>query len=132
LDGLEFFFFSLVGTVLETFHGLKIGWYLNVVNETRREMLVLAHTHGTLLSIINLLFAWTLTRYLNPNGIWVRTSSWGLLAALFIMPLGFLSGGFVIYGGDPGPGILLAPLGATFLIGGLFSVCMAIRKNSSV
>ena len=36
--------FMLLGTALETMHGFKIGWYLDVSNETRRLMWPLTHT----------------------------------------------------------------------------------------
>src|ERR1700722_20310542 len=49
--------FTTFGLVLETLHGFKIGAYLDVSNQTRRLMWTLAHSHGTLLSIVNLMFA---------------------------------------------------------------------------
>lgn len=39
-------FFLTFGLGLETLHGLKVGWYLDVENETRRLMWTLAHAHG--------------------------------------------------------------------------------------
>ena len=46
--------FLSLGAVLETMHGFKIGWYVDVGNETRRLMFTLAHAHGTLLALINI------------------------------------------------------------------------------
>ena len=46
-----------LGIAPESMHGFKIRWYLDVSNETRRLMWTLAHTHGTLLSILNIVFA---------------------------------------------------------------------------
>ena len=49
--------FGLLGLVLETLHGFKVGAYLDVSNETRRLMWTLAHAHGTLLGLVHLGFA---------------------------------------------------------------------------
>ena len=38
------------------------------------------------------------------------------MAASFLLPGGFFLGGTFIYGGDPGLGILLTPLGALALL----------------
>ncbi len=46
--------FLSLGAVLETLHGFKIGWYIDVGNETRRLMFTLAHAHGTLLAVVNI------------------------------------------------------------------------------
>src|SRR6266568_6766082 len=46
--------FLLFGGALETMHGFKIGWYLDVGNEVRRLMFTLAHAHGTLLALVNI------------------------------------------------------------------------------
>ena len=52
--------FLFVGIGLEAMHGFKIGWYLDVSNETRRLMWRLGHAHGVLLSLVNIAFAHTL------------------------------------------------------------------------
>src|SRR5437588_24128 len=49
--------FTLIGLVLDTLHGLKIGWYLDVTSGTRRLSLTLGHAHGTLLALVNIAFA---------------------------------------------------------------------------
>lgn len=46
--------FLSLGGVLETLHGFKVGWYVDVGNETRRLMFTLAHAHGTLLALVNI------------------------------------------------------------------------------
>lgn len=107
--------FLTMGLVLETFHGFKIGAYLKVSNETRRLMWTLAHAHGTLLGLVNLAFAvtaWFLPSWPESNR---RLASTSLLAATVLMPAGFLLGGFFIYAGDPGLGILLVPAGGILL-----------------
>src|SRR5580765_6607361 len=45
------------GLILESLHGLKSQAYLGVHQEMRRLMWTLAHAHGTLLSVVNLGFA---------------------------------------------------------------------------
>src|SRR6266404_2898750 len=63
--------FLLFGGALETMHGFKIGWYLDVGNEVRRLMFTLAHAHGTLLALVNIaagLTARTVVRFdLRPS-----------------------------------------------------------------
>ncbi len=49
--------FVSVGLVLETLHGLKAPFYLDVGNEARRLMWTLAHSHGTLFGLLNVAFA---------------------------------------------------------------------------
>ena len=49
--------FLTMGLLLESFHAFKLGWYLDVGNETRRLMLQLAHTHGTLFGLVHLAFS---------------------------------------------------------------------------
>jgi hypothetical protein len=51
-------------------------------------------------------------------------ASWSLIAGSLLMPLGFLLGGLVHYEGDPGIGIVLAPVGALFL---LYAVGLQMR-----
>lgn len=107
--------FVTLGVVLEMLHGFKVGFYLDVTNSTRRLMWTLAHVHGTLFSILNLLFAMSIR--VMPD--WDRSSltlaSKCLLGALVLIPLGFFLGGVVIYGGDPGLGVILVSPGALLL-----------------
>ena len=109
------FFFALFGLILETLHGFKIRAYLDTSNETRRLMWTLAHAHGTLLSFMNIAFALTLRAF--PE-IAKRALSISrcLLWATILLPLGFFLGGVVTYGGDPGLGVLLVPVGAALLL----------------
>jgi hypothetical protein len=107
--------FLTVGLLLETLSGFKAGFYVDVSSSTRRLMWTLAHAHGTLLSILNVVFAMTL-----PMAVaWPETSrtlaSRCLRGALVLMPLGFFLGGVRVYGGDPGIGVLLVPPGALLL-----------------
>jgi len=113
-------FFVAIGLALEALHGLKLGFYLDVHNETRRLMWTLGHAHGTLLSLVNLAFAAALPRgwTAGTEGS-LRAASACLRAATILLPGGFLLGGVSIYEGDPGLGILLVPLGALLLLAAL-------------
>jgi len=109
------FVFVLLGLLLETLHGFKVGLYLDVSNEARRLVWTLAHTHGTLIGVLNLGFALTLP-HLGSSASLLRLASLGFILAGVLMPLGFFLGGIVIYGGDPGLAIVLAPVGGALLI----------------
>ena len=112
--------FLSLGLVLETLHGFKIGWYLDVSNTTRRLMWTLAHAHGTLTSLVHLVFGLALHTLPAATGRWLRVASACLIAATILLPGGFFLGGIVIYGGDPGVGILLSPVGAAMIMIGVF------------
>jgi hypothetical protein len=116
--------FLTLGIVLESLHGFKIGWYLEIDNETRRLMLTLAHAHGTLLGIVNIVFGLTAGMLPNENGRLRRIASPMLIASNLLLPLGFIFGGLYFYGGDPGLGaVILVPAGAMFLfLGTLLAV----------
>ena len=120
--------FLSLGLVLEALHGFKVGWYLDVGHETRRLMWTLGHAHGTLLSLVNLGLAFTIRAL--PG--WApgprRLASRALIAATVLMPGGFLLGGLYIYGGDPGVGILLVPVGALLLLTSVLLTGLAARK----
>ena len=107
--------FGLLGLVLETLHGFKVGAYLDVSNDTRRLMWTLAHAHGTLLGVVHLGFAFTL-RHLDPDAPSIRSASAALIGASVVLPAGFFLGGIRFYAGDPGVGVALVPIGAVLLI----------------
>ena len=52
--------FLSLGIGLETLHGFKVAWYLDVGMETRRLMWRLAHAHGTFLSLVHIAMAATI------------------------------------------------------------------------
>lgn len=108
--------FLLLGIVLEAFHGLKIDWYLSVANDTRRLLWRLAHTHGTLLGLVHLGFAFTLRSAELAPARGARFASAALIGATLLLPGGFLLGGLVIHGGDPSRAIVLVPAGALLLL----------------
>ena len=125
------FGYVLLGVTLETLHGFKAGLYLDASNEARRLVWTLAHTHGTLIGVLNLGFAVTLAR-LGLSAAQLRAASLLFVLAGIVMPLGFFLGGIVIYGGDPGLPILLAPVGAVFLVGAVgLSALGALRGGPS-
>ena len=123
--------FLSLGIALEILHGFKVGWYLDVDQETRRLMLTLAHTHGTLLGLLSLAFSWSVTRI----GGWKISSRWvasrSLIAAGVLMPLGFFLGGIYTHGGDPSLAILLLPAGGFFLLTSALLTALAATKNYS-
>lgn len=101
------------GLVLETLHGYKIGAYLQ--DPVRRELLTLAHFHGALLAVVNLVYVrWAESPALTGGAR--RLASRALLTGSLLMPLGFLIGGAFPFEGDPGLGIALSPLGALALL----------------
>jgi hypothetical protein len=109
------FVFVCLGATLEALHGFKVSWYLDISNETRRFLFRLAHAHGTLLAIINIVFAVSLKNFRNI-GKRVELISLGLLLSSILLPAGFLLGGLSIYGNDPGLGIALAVAGAAIFV----------------
>ena len=121
--------FAALGAALEALHAWKSFEYLGVGNETRRLMWTLAHAHGVGLSLIQLGFAGTVALAPDlPIGS-VRAASRLLHGALALMPAGFLLGGVVTYGGDPGLGVLLVPLGALLLMAALGRMAWALLRH---
>ena len=91
------FGFATLGLLLEAMHGFKLGFYLNVDNETRRLLWRLAHAHGALLGLINVAYALTARAWPKLED---RLAGRALLCALWLMPLGFLLGGAFARGAD--------------------------------
>ncbi len=125
--------FLSLGIVLETLHGFKVGWLLDVENETRRLMWSLAHAHGTLIGLINVAFAATLAQ--DRATAWtsgrLTLTSRALFAATLFVPGGFLLGGIDASGGDPGLGILLVPPGGLLLLLAVVLIAReALRSNT--
>ena len=116
--------FLTLGLILEGLHGFKVALYLNVSNDTRRLLWTLAHAHGSLLGLVNLAFFATLKSLPGWPESKAQATSISLRAATVLMPTGFFLGGFFIYGGDPGLGILLVPVGGLLL---LASVAATVR-----
>ena len=118
--------FLSLGGALETLHGFKIGWYVDVGNETRRLMFTLGHAHGTLLALINIAAGLTAR---NVDRFELRSSaSFALIWAAILLPAGFFLGGIVIYDGDPGLGVWLVPIGALLLFYSVARVAIDLSK----
>lgn len=122
-------FFLCLGILLEMLHGFKIGWYLNVSNESRRLMFTLAHSHGTLVALVNIAAGMTIRLVPDCSPVWRRFGSPALIGSSILLPGGFLLGGLVILGGDPGYGIVLVPVGALLLFVG---VILTAQQASSI
>jgi hypothetical protein len=108
-------FFATFGLVLEAAHGLKLGWYVDLSNATRRLCFTLGHAHGTLLGFLNLAFGLCLPHAKLSRPAAAR-ASFALMAATVLMPLGFILGGASFYAGDPGLAIVLVPPGGAILV----------------
>ncbi|HVN39807.1 MAG TPA: hypothetical protein VMW19_16715 [Myxococcota bacterium] len=112
--------FLTLGLVLEALQGFKIGFYMDLANATRRHVWTLAHTHGTLLGLVNLAFAMSLKLFGDGRESWAGLASAALVGATILLPGGFLLGGVVVYAGDPGLGVLLVPVGGALLVVAVF------------
>ncbi len=116
--------FLSLGAGLEALHGFKVGFYLDADNETRRLMWRLAHAHGTLLSLVHVLYALTLKA---TPGAARPLASGALTAALILIAGGFFVGGVAVAGGDPNPDILLVPAGFVALLVSVVMTARAVR-----
>ena len=123
--------FGTLGLVLESLHGFKVRWLVDVSNETRRLMWTLAHAHGTVLGLVHIGFAATLR--LGPPATLARLAlaSSCLSAALVAIPLGFFLGGAFAYAGDPGIGVVLVPIGAAAFLMACAIVALALLPSSA-
>lgn len=112
------------GLLLEGFLGYKIPAYLN--DNIRRELFRLAHTHGSLLSIVLIVIALcTKADFIKPN-FYAQNA---LRIGSVMMPIGFLLGGVWHFESDPGYAIILAPLGGILVIFGIVSYVLSLKKN---
>jgi uncharacterized membrane protein len=119
--------FLSLGAILETLQGFKIGWYLDVGNETRRLMFTLAHAHGTLLAVVNI--AAGLTARIMDRFTLRPSVSFALIWAAILLPAGFFLGGIVIYDGDPGLGVWLVPVGAALLFYSIVRIALDLSRR---
>jgi hypothetical protein len=120
--------FSIAGLLLEALHGLKVPLYLDVGAEPRRLLWTLAHAHGSLLSIVNLAFAFYLSSTGGGAATATRRASRLLVGGLVLLPAGFALGGLWLHGGDPGIGILLAPIGGAAFVGAMIVLAIDSRN----
>ena len=117
--------FLCLGLTLEILHAFKAALYLDVSNATRRLMWTLAHAHGALLGLIHIATALVFQVWPDFAILYRNNISVCLISASVILPGGFFLGGFSFYGGDPGVGIALAPIGALCLILAVFRLASA-------
>ena len=119
-----------LGGALETLHGFKIGWYVDIGNEVRRRMFTLAHAHGTALALVNIAASLTAR---NVTGFELRPAVAScLIWAGILFPAGFFLGGIVTYGGDPGLGIWLVPVAALPLFYSVARISLALSKRATL
>ena len=121
--------FATLGLGLESLHGFKIRAYLDVSNETRRLMWTLAHAHGTLLAILNIVFGLSLRVVPELTTSRLAFVSSALAGATIVMPAAFFLGGIAFYAGDPGLGILLLPVGAILLLATIFWIARDVQRS---
>jgi hypothetical protein len=124
--------FLAMGLVLDALHAFKVGGYLDVGNETRRLMWTLAHAHGTLLGLVHLAFACTAFDGAVPDlevETWQRRASMLLVVGTVLLPLGFVLGGLWFYGGDPGLGAFLVPVGALALLAAVTLTAIGLHRR---
>jgi len=117
--------FLTMGLLLEALHGMKAGFYLDPPLANRRLLWTLAHAHGTLLALVQIAFALSLPHVQSVAARSMRVCSGCLVGALVVMPLGFFLGGVKFYGGDPGLGVLLVPVGGCLLF---LAVAVMLRE----
>jgi hypothetical protein len=108
--------FACFGLTLELLNGLKVGMYLDPEMHIRREMWRLAHAHGTLLSVVQLVFASALVQGRLTTPSRAELASFFFRGALVLLPGGFLLGGARPSESDPWIGVWLVPVGAAFLL----------------
>jgi hypothetical protein len=124
--------FLSLGLVLEGMHGFKVGFYLDPKNSLRRELWTLAHAHGTLVSILHVLFSLSISA--NWWTCWRRAklASHLLFAASALLPGGFFLGGTAPSEGDPWIGIWAVPVGGLFLFGALLLASLEGQRAKAV
>ena len=118
--------FLSLGIALEVLHGTKAAWYLGADYEVRRLMWTLGHAHGSLLSLVHIALAATLSISHGPKHL--RAISSCLFSGSILLPCGFLLGGIFVYGGDPGIGVWLVPVGAALLLTAVGLVAIDISR----
>lgn len=115
-------FWIFFGLLLDSFMGMKQLFYL--ANPIRREMWRLAHTHGTLLTLVFVV-------YKQFHGITKKEHENMMFIGTILMPVGFFLGGIITTEIDPFVGIFLVPVGGLlFVLGLLFSLFTAAPQSA--
>ena len=94
-------------------------------------MLTLGHAHGTLLALVQIAFAATLNFLPDWNSATRKLAGTCLNVGTVLIPAGFILGGLKIYGGDPGLGIILVPVGALALFAAVYFAASAASAKSA-
>ena len=124
-----------LGILLEFLLAYKVIWYVGEDYENiRRLMWRLAHAHGTLLSLVHLLFAMTVhlvPATVSPSG--ARFASPCFVAASILLPGGFFLCGIFTYeqNADPGIGVFLVPVGAMLMVAAVSLTALGVTKATS-
>ncbi len=126
--GWGLFSWLLGGIALEAFNGFKLAPYLE--DPIRRQMWTLAHTHGTLLSLVGVVLAWAGPIGSLPPGR-ARVCDRLFAVGAVLLPLGFVLGGIWHSEADPGIGILLVPAGGLLAAGGIFAWLLDAHAHKS-
>lgn len=115
--------FALLGLGLESLHLVKAPEYMEV--RLRRELWILAHAHGVLLALINVVFGLYASAGSGTTAGLSRAAQ-ALRFGAVAIPVGFLLGGIGNSETDPSLAIILVPLGAIAVIYALY----ATARNS--
>ncbi|MBT8135867.1 MAG: hypothetical protein KJO54_02510 [Gammaproteobacteria bacterium] len=103
--------FACLGLLLESLHLVKLPLYMEA--QIRRELWTLAHAHGTLLGLVNVVFGLYGSQL---TATAAHRASAALRTAAVLMPAGFFLGGIGNPETDPSLAIVLVPIGALLLI----------------
>ena len=112
------------GVLLEGLIGFRTPSYLD--DGVRREMFRMAHAHGTLLNLI--LTGAAICARLDMIRLG-RMTSLGLCTAAILLPAGFLFGGLWHFKDEPGPAILLVPIGAIVLLATTIYISLTLPRE---
>jgi len=112
------------GVLLEGLIGFRTPSYLD--DGVRREMFRMAHAHGTLLNLI--LIGAAICARLDMIRLG-RMTSLGLCTAAILLPAGFLFGGLWHFKDEPGPAILLVPIGAIVLLATAIFISLTLPRE---
>ena len=112
------------GILIEGFSAFRSPAYLD--DAVRREMFRLAHAHGTLLNLV--LLGAAICAHLNLIRLGPMTSL-GLRSAVLLLPAGFLFGGLWHFKDEPGPAILLVPVGAVLLLATVIYISLTLPRR---
>lgn len=118
--------FALLGLGLEALHLIKAPLYMEM--RIRRELWTLAHAHGVLLALINIVFGLYVAG-LAERGERLRRAARALRFGALAIPLGFLLGGIGNAETDPSLAILLVPVGAIAVLYALAVTAIASLRT---